>query len=163
MIEQLMQEDRFDFMNAADKQFVCEFTHALSALGYTFGNAIGSGYCWGRYMLIFTKAGVKSKKVVARIYLRQNGIALRLFFSDVSRHAAYISAAPDFIRDVFTGPYGDCKHCKGDTCMFRKDYAINGVQYEKCNSLTFGFNEPDMDRLPGYLALFQEFYPAKRA
>jgi len=163
MIEQLMKEDRFDFMKPEHKRFVCDFANALADLGYTFGDTIGSGYCWGKYMLIFTKAGVKSKKVVARIYIRQNDIALRLFFSDVTRHAAYILAAPDYIRGVFTGPYGDCKHCKGDDCMFRKDYAIGGVPYEKCNSLTFGFAHPEAGSLADYIGLFKEFYPAKRA
>jgi hypothetical protein len=162
MIEQLMREDRFNFVNAENKRFICEFTGALEEAGHTFGNAIGSGFCWGKYMIIYTKANVKARKVTARIYMREDGIVLRMFFSGVSKHAAYILNTPEHIRSVFTGSYGDCRRCKGDDCMFRKDYSIGGVQYEKCNSRTFEFPRPDMGRLSEYLALFKEFYPVKK-
>ena len=99
----------------------------------TYGGEIGSGYCWGKYMLIFRKANIKSKNVVARIYIRDDSIVLRLFLNKVTKHAPYISAAPDHIKNVFIGEYGNCKHCKGDNCKFRKDYQIDGAVIEKCN------------------------------
>ena len=34
-------------------------------------------------MIIYTKAGVKSKKSYARIYLRENDLILRMYFSSV--------------------------------------------------------------------------------
>lgn len=85
-----------------------------------------------------------------------------MFFSNVTKHAAYISTSPDFIKNVFTGDYGTCKHCKGDNCKFRKDYEIDGVKFEKCNGTTFEFYDPHIENIPEYLALFQEFYPAKK-
>ena len=44
-----------------------------------FGGKIGSGYCWGKYMVIYRKSGVKSENVYARIYMRDADIVLRLF------------------------------------------------------------------------------------
>jgi len=162
MIEQMIQEERFHFISPDYKQFICEFTNELEHMGYTFNNTIGSGICWGKYMIIYTKANVKSKQVVARIYIREDGIVLRLFLNKVSKHSEYISKTPGYIKDVFIGPYGDCQHCKGDYCKFRKDYTINGVNYEKCNGRTFEFYQPDMSRLKEYIGLFQNFYPQKK-
>ncbi len=161
MIEQLLSEERFDFITPENKRFIYAFTNALSDMGYTFGDAIGSGFCWGKYMLIFTKANVKAKKVVARIYIREKDLVLRLFFSDVTKHAKYISYAPDFIKEVFTGPYAACKHCKGEQCKFQKTYDIEGVHYKKCNGRTFEFILPDINRLDDYIGLFKEFYPVR--
>lgn len=80
----------------------------------------------------------------------------------VTKHADYIEKAPDFIRTVFTGEYGKCGHCKGDSCKFRKDYEISGVKYEKCNGLTFEFHNPLAEKLPEYINLFKEFFAFKR-
>lgn len=158
MIQQQINEPEFDFISEPDKRFIIAFVAELEALGYTYGDAIGSGFCWGSHMLIFRKANVKSKNVVARIYIREKSLVLRLFFNNVTKHAAFVSATPEYIKNVFIGNYGTCKHCKGDSCKFRKDYEIDGVQYEKCNGTTFEFYEPTVERLPDYIALFREFY-----
>lgn len=160
MIKDMLNEERFDFISSADKQFIIKFTEELERLGYNSGN-IGDGFCWGRYMIIYRKAGVKSETVYARIYIRDDGIRLRLFFNNVTGHAGYIDAAPDYIRSVFTGDYGKCKRCKGDTCKFRKTYTVGGAEYEKCNGLTFEFFDPISDKLPEYIKLFTEFFPVK--
>ena len=159
MIEKQMGEEQFHFIQEQDKLFIIEFTKALEKLGYTYGGEIGSGYCWGKYMLIFRKANVKSKNVVARIYIREDSIVLRLFLNTVTKHAAFISASPEHIQNAFTSDYGTCKHCKGDACKFRKDYEIDDVKYEKCNGTTFEFHHPKIEMLKDYLALFEEFYP----
>lgn len=162
MIETHMAEIQFHFIQENDKTFIIEFTKALEDMGYTYGGEIGSGYCWGKYMLIFRKANVKSKNVVARIYIKEDSIVLRLFFNNITKHAAYISASPEYIRNAFTGDYGTCKHCKGEHCKFRKDYEIDGVKYEKCNGTTFAFHNPTVENLSEYLALFKEFYPLSK-
>ena len=159
MIETHMAESQFHFIQEENRIFIIEFTKALEQMGYTYGGEIGSGYCWGKYMLILRKANVKSQNVVARIYIREDSIVLRLFFNHVTRHAAYISASPEHIKKAFTGEYGTCKHCKGDSCKFRKDYEINNITYEKCNGTTFEFPNPKIVYLSDSLALFQEFYP----
>lgn len=162
MIEQQLREQPFGFIRDTDKNFIIAFTKALEERGYTYGDSIGSGFCWGKYMLIFRKANAKTKNVVARIYIREDAIVLRLFLNHVTKHAAYISAAPAHIKDAFMGEYGNCKHCKGDHCRFRKDYEIDGVAMEKCNGTTFEFPAPAVERLPDYINLFTEFYPVKR-
>lgn len=163
MIEQQMQESRFDFISAQDKRFVIEMTNALERAGYTYGGVIGDGICWGRYMLIFRKAGVKSKKVMARIYLRENSVALRLFLSDVTKRATFISAAPDFIQQAFTGEQGKCSHCRGESCRFRKSFVLNGTTIDKCNGEVFLFEQPTVERIPAYMALFSQFYKVAKA
>ena len=162
MIETDMAEEQFAFVKETDKTFIIEFTKALEKMGYTYGGEIGSGFCWGKYMLIFRKANVKSKNVVARIYIKEDSVVLRLFFNNVTKHATYISTSPEHIQTVFTGDYGKCRHCKGDNCKFRKDYEINGIIYEKCNGTTFEFPNPKAENLTDYLALFQEFYPPSK-
>lgn len=162
MIEKQIKEKAYDFIRLEDKQFIVQFTHALEEMGYTYNDTIGKGYCWGLYMMIFRKANVKSKNVVARIYIRQDSIALRLFLNNVTKHAAFISTAPAHIKKVFTGNQANCQHCSGDNCRFQKKYEIDQVAYEKCNGSTFTFEHPPVEFLPDYLSLFQEFYSPKR-
>lgn len=161
MIEEQLEEQEFQFISQANKNFIIAFTKALEGLGYTYNNSIGSGFCWGKYMLIFRRANVKSKNVAARIYIKEDSIILRLFFNNVTKHAPYISAAPGYIKRAFTGEYGNCKHCKGEHCKFRKDYEIDGVAVEKCNGTTFEFPAPALEHLTDYINLFLEFYPKK--
>lgn len=154
----------FDFIKPQDKGFIYDFNKAMNRLGYDFGGTIGSGYCWGRYMLIYAKTGTKNKKVVARIYVRENGLVLRMFFSGIDRHRAFLEIAPDFIQEPFVGPHGDCQHChneKDGMCKFRKTYSLHNRSIEKCNGLTFEFSNPDSSRLVHYLDLFRKFYPSR--
>ncbi len=161
-MKHIIEEPRFDFLSRPDRDFITAYDRGMNRLGYHFGNAIGSGYCWGRYMMIYTRAEVKSKKVYARIYLREKDIVLRMFFSDIDRHREFIEQAPEHIRQVFTGSHGDCQHChneKGGSCRFRKTYTIDGRRIDKCNGIVFEFHNPTIARLPDYTALFTEFYP----
>ena len=165
-MEAILQEQQFDFISPHDRQFILAFDAEMTRLGYDCGGRIGPGYCWGKYMLIYTKTGGKSKNVYARIYLRETGIALRMFFSDVDKHRAFIENAPRHIKEAFTGPAGDCRHDKNEKdgkCKFRKIYTIDGRLIEKCNGETFAFGSPRLEDLPDYLALFEEFYPGKKA
>lgn len=114
-------------------------TKVLESLSYTYENVIGNGFCWGKYMLIFRKANVKSKQVAAQIYIIEDSIVLKMFFNNVTKHSAYISNTPNRIKHVFTGSYGTCKHCKGDNCKFRKEYEIDSIKFEKCNGTAFEF------------------------
>lgn len=89
----LLQEERFNFISPENKAFISAFGNEISKLGYGFGGSIGSGFCWGKYMIIYSKLGVKSKKVVARIYIRENCIVLRLFLNKIDKHREYIENA----------------------------------------------------------------------
>lgn len=112
-------------------------------------------------MLIFRKANVKSKNVVARIYIKEDSIVLRLFLHHVTKHV-FICVSPEHIQTAFTGEYGTCKHCKGDACRFRKGYEIDGVKYEKVNGTTFEFRNPKLENLADYLALIASFILSQR-
>ena len=65
-MDDILKEERFDFISNDDKAFILAFNDAMTKLGYDFGNKIGSGFCWGKYMVIYTRSGVKSKNVYAR-------------------------------------------------------------------------------------------------
>ena len=161
-MKSLLKDERFGFISNKDKEFIVAFNGEMKKLGYDFGNKIGSGYCWGRYMIIYTKSGVKSKKVFARIYIRDASIVVRLFFSAIDKHRQYIEKASSYIKDVFVGNYANCKHChneKEGICKFKKTYTIDDRLIEKCNGITFEFHNPNINRIPDYIALFTEFYP----
>jgi hypothetical protein len=164
-MNEILRQERFDFISRGDKAFILAFTGEMNRLGYDFGDNIGSGYCWGKYMIIFTKSGVKSKNVYARIYIRDASIVLRLFFNAIDKHRAYIENAPSHIKEVFAGPYGSCQHCHNETegkCRFRKTYTLENRVIEKCNGATFEFHDPGIQKLGDYMALFTEFYPKKK-
>ena len=161
----ILREDRFDFVSAGDKGFIRTFDDEMDRLGYDFGGRIESGYCWGKYMIIYRRLGVKSEKVYARIYIRDGSIVLRLFLNAIDEHRAYIENAPAHIKEVFTGDHGSCQHCHNDkegVCRFRKTYTIDDRLIEKCNGVTFEFHDPRDRRIPDYIALFTEFFPNRK-
>lgn len=161
----LLSEGRFDFISADNKAFMHAFDDEMSKLGYGFGGKISDGFCWGRYMVLYRKTGVKSETVYVRIYIRETDIVLRLFLNQIDKHHDYIENAPAYIKEVFSGPRGDCEHChneKGGACRFRKTYNIENRLIEKCNGIVFEFFEPDVSRLRDYVALFTEFFPLKK-
>jgi len=160
-----LSEEKYSFIHQKDKDFIIAFDEAMLKSSYESGGTIDNGFCWGRYMIIYSKAGVKSKKVAARIYIRDNEIVLRLFMNEIDKHRGYIENAPEFIRLPFTGAHGSCNHCKNDhegICKFRKTYILENHMIEKCNGVTFEFYKPDLNKLPEYIALFREFYPIKK-
>lgn len=164
-MKNILAEERFNFISSEDKDFIIVFDNEISKLGYGFGDNIGSGYCWGKYMIIYSKLGVKNKQVAARIYIRENSIVLRLFLNKIDKHREYIENAKPFIRDVFTGEHGKCQRChndKGGTCKFRKTYTLNNNYIEKCNGITFEFWESNLEKLPDYMGLLKEFYPVRK-
>ncbi len=166
MLNEILTEERFDFISPGHKAFILAFNDEMARLGYDFGDKIGIGYCWGKYMLIYTRSGVKSKNVYARIYVRDTSIVLRLFLNGIDKHREYIQSAPAFIKEVFMGPHGDCVHDhdgEDGGCMFRKTYTLDGRLIEKCSGITFEFHDPNLDKLGDFIALFTEFYPKKKA
>lgn len=152
----ILSEDRFNIITAENKAFILAFDNEISKLGYSFGGNIGNGYCWGKYMIIYSKVGIKSKKVIARIYIRENSIVLRLYLNKIDRHREYIENSKFFIKEVFIGEHGKCNHCHNDKdgiCRFRKTYTLENNYIEKCNGITFEFWEPSLEKLPDYISL----------
>jgi hypothetical protein len=164
-MEAILKEDRFDYVVDRDKKFILAFNDEMTRLGYDFGDKIGSGFCWGRHMIIYTKAGVKSKTVFARIYMKEAGIVLRLFLNKIDRHRQYIEHSPSNIKEVFVGNDGTCQHChneKDGLCQFRKTYTLEDRFIEKCNGSTFEFHNLSIHEIKEYIALFTEFFPQKK-
>jgi hypothetical protein len=164
-MQAILSEKRFDSLSAENESFILAFDREIKDLGYEFGGSIGDGYCWGKYMIIYSKKGVKGKQVAARIYMRESSIVLRLYLNKIDGHRAYIESAESFIKEVFTGKHADCKRChndKGGICKFRKEYTIDGRHYEKCNGITFEFSDPNLEKLPDYMNLLKEFYRTKK-
>lgn len=163
-MDRLLVEPRFDFLSADDKSFILAFDGEMRALGYDCGGGIGDGSCWGRYMIIYSKVGVKSKSVAARIYIHDDGITLRLFLNGIDKHISYIEAAPSHIKRAFEHGDGDCSCSpKPETCKFRKSYTLEGKRIDKCNGKVFSFPAPKIELLGDYVALLHEFYPKKKA
>jgi hypothetical protein len=172
----LLKDKKFYFISVENKNFIIEFTKEMDLFGYDFGGEIGNGFCWGNYMIIYSKKNVKSKKIIARIYIRDDGtiiwggkenhfknsIVLRLFFNDIDKHREYIEKAPSFIKEPFISEhgYGICNHCKKD-CRCRKVYSINGKQFEKCSEAVFEFHNPKTDYITDYIYIIKEFYGKK--
>ena len=170
-----MNEERFNSISTENKNFICDFTKQMNSFGYDFDGKIGSGYCWGKYMVIYSKTGVKNKKVIARIFIRDNdviifggreikysnSIVLRLFFSRIDKHESYIENAPSHIKKPFMDEHGLCGHCKEDCRSYRKTYTINGKKIEKCAGIVFEFHDPKVEYIQDYMDILKEFYGKK--
>ncbi len=164
-METTLKDIKYDFITHDDKTFIIRFDTEMEKLGYTSGGIIGNGYCWGRYMVIYKKSGGKDKQGVARIYIRDNGLVLRLYLNKINKHSEYLENTESFIREPFIRSYGDCKHChneKDGKCKFRKTYTLEGREISKCNGLTFEFWEPDLAKLPNYIELLRTFFPGRK-
>lgn len=162
-MEEILSEERFNIISDSNKAFITAFNTKIKNLGYDFGGSIGNGYCWGKYMIIYAKTGVKSKNVIARIFIRENGIVLRLFFNNVDKHSAYIENSTAHIKDVFTGNHGNCSCSpKKENCRMRKNYTVDNKTIEKCSGVVFEFWSPTEEKLPDYIDLLKEFYPLSK-
>lgn len=158
-----LSKQEYDFVKQADKDFIATLDYEMNKLGYTCDGNICNGFCWGKYMLIYTKAAVKSKKSYARIYIRDEDIVLRFYFSDIDKYSEKIGQAPAFIQEAFIGDFPSCDHCHGKTdCTHQKRYTINDKRFEICDGKAFWFFSPQLANLPEYLSLFTLFYPQKK-
>ena len=112
-------------------------------------------------MIIYSKSGIKSKKIIARIYIKDDCIILRLYLNKIDKHRNYIENTPEHIKSVFINDNGRCDHCHNENngkCKFRKAYTLDGKFIEKCNGKTFEFHHPNIEKLEDYLELLSEFY-----
>ena len=119
-------------------------------------------------MIIYGKTNVKSRPCAARIYISADGeVSLRLFLSKIDAHSQYIENAPTYIKGVFTGKHGNCTGCglRDGKCKFnsKKTYTIDGRLFNKCNARVFAFHSPSVEKLPDYMGLLEEFFPAKKS
>lgn len=172
-IDELLIDSKFDFLSENDKQFINAFTNEMIINGYT-NDGIQDYVVFGKYKIEYYKSGVKTKKVVARIYIRDGdekiaarwsghglGIVLRLYFTSIDKHRTFIENAPDFIKTPFVDHHSVCRGCKGK-CNRRKVYTIDGKAYAKCTDSAFMFEEPIANNILEYMNLLTAFYPTKQ-
>jgi hypothetical protein len=163
-VKELLQEEKFNFIPKSSKDFITAFDEEIEKLGYSSNGVIGNGYIWGKYMILYSKTRIKTRKILARVYIRESSIVLRLYLNNIDSHRKFIEDAPPHIKKAFTGEYGRCKHCKNEkegVCKFRKTYTIDGQLIEMCNGFTFEFWEPTIDKLPDYMVILSEFLPVR--
>ena len=171
-VKKILEGEKFDFLNEDEKRFIDAFSDELAKLGYA-NDGIQDYVVFGKYKIEYYKAEVKTKKVIARIYIRDGdekiaarwgghglGIVLRLYFTNIDKHRAYIECAPDFIKMPFTDSHSVCRGCKGK-CNRRKLYTIDDKSYAKCTDSAFMFNEPNKHDVLEYVNLLTTFYPVK--
>lgn len=53
-----LSEEKYSFIHQKDKDFIIAFDEAMLKFGYESDGTIDNGFCWGRYMIINSKAGV---------------------------------------------------------------------------------------------------------
>ena len=166
MKEQLYQPE-FDFVSEEDKLFIIAFDRQIASLGYS-SEGIKPYVCWGKYVISYSKTGNKTKKYIARFYFRDDCILLRMYFTSINKHRAFIEQAPEEVKSVFVNDIGKCGHCTNNckdeygNCSHRKTYTIDGNTYEKCDGLVFEFPDHHVDYIPAYMELIKEFYGSKR-
>jgi len=156
----MLTEERFDEISEADKVFILAFDEHMADFGYDCGGSIGGGFCWGKYMIIYSQSGAKSKKVIARLYIRNGGLVLRLFLNDIGKRLTFIENAPPHIKSAFAaGSPGDCCcNPRKENCRGRKTYTLGGRVVEKCSGAVYEFPNPTVAVLPDYIHLLEAFY-----
>ena len=166
MKNQLLDE-RYSFVSEKDKEFIIAFNDSMLSAGYE-NNGIQPYVVFGKYKIEYYKPGTKTKKFIARIYFREDGIVLRLYFSDIDKHREYIESAPDFIKKPFVDESHGCKmpDCKGmitnGKCRYRKTYNIGGTPYIKCAEQSFMYYNMDAKNAESYTEPLIKFYPTKK-
>ena len=53
-MEELLKEERFNFVSTENKKFITEFTKQMNLIDYDFDGSIGDGFCWGHNMIIYS-------------------------------------------------------------------------------------------------------------
>jgi len=160
-VKWILATDKCKIISDTDKEFIITFNEHMNKMGYDYGGKLGLGDGWGgKFQFIYTKTGTKARSAVARIYVWEDKIKLRLFFTNIDKHRTYIENAPPHIKDAFVFKGGDCKLCNANFCTGKK-YTIDGNEYFKCNHSMAYFYNPSVEMLSDYMALFMEFYPYK--
>jgi len=168
----MLLEDRFNIISGDAKAFILAFDEAMNGLGYDYGDRIGGNVDspdrWdGKFQVVYTKTGAGTRAAVfARLYIWEDRMTLRLYFTDIDKHRAYIENAPAHIKNAFAFEGGDCRTASGEEacgggCQMMKVYTIDGQWYSKCCHSMAHFADPSVQKLPDYMALLAEFFPKK--
>jgi len=185
-MKNLMGQERFNIVSEENKKFLIAFDEEMAKLGYEIYE-VADAYNWAKnwikakYMINYAVAGIKAKKLVTHVFIKEDGIFLRLFAlkkganslntremarSVIAPHRAYIESAPAHIKELFTIKNSDCdhKHENANGFCWRLDtYTIDGVVYEKCVGKGLDFWNPTIEKLPDYINLLAELNSRKTA
>ncbi|MCL2109003.1 MAG: hypothetical protein FWH20_06635 [Oscillospiraceae bacterium] len=164
--------EKYNFLNENEKKFIVSFNDEMAKIGYV-NSGIQDYVVFGKYKIEYYKLGLKTKKIIARIYIRDGdekiaarwggnglGIALRLYFTNINKHKTYIENAPDFIKTPFIDNHSICHDCKVN-CNRKKVYMIDGKMYTKCTDCAFMFEKPNAENVMEYINLLKLFYLTK--
>jgi len=168
-MKNLLSDEKYNFISEKDKQFIVAFDDAITKAGYE-SNGIQPYVVFGKYKIEYFRAGLKTQKYLARIYIRDEEIVLRMYFSNIDKHREYIEKSPDFIKSPFINDYMRCnegKRCggigdKNGICRYRKTYTIDNTVYNKCAEQSFMFFQPDISHAEKYIELLTTFYPDRK-
>jgi len=165
-MENLLSDEKYNFVGQKDKDFIIAFNSAMTEAGYE-NNGIQPYVVFGKHKIEYYKPGSKTKKYIARIYFRDEEIVLRLYFSNIDKRRGYIEKSPDFIKKPFIDDSHQCKpNCKGmivnDKCRYRKKYTLDGVPFIKCAEESFMFYQMNPENAPRYAELVGAFYPVRK-
>ena len=160
-LKDLLSERRCDIISQPDKDFILAFDKSLNEIGYDCENTISSGYVWSPLMIIYGKTGTKSRPCIARIYIHDDGISLRLYFTNINKHRVYIENAPEHIKTIFYGGQ-DCPCRPNCPHKGKKIYTICDKNYHKCAHADFRVATPKVGDMSDYMGLLVEFYPVKK-
>ena len=166
-MKNLLSNEIYNFISLKEKDFIIAFDNAMTTNGYA-NNAIQPYVVFGKYKIEYYNPAVKTKKYIARIYLRDEGAVLRLYFSSIDKHRDYIESAADFIKKPFVDDSHKCNspNCKGmitnGKCRYMKRYMLFDTHYLKCAEQSFMFYEMEAKNASSYVELLTAFYPIKK-
>jgi hypothetical protein len=166
-MKNLLSDGKYSFISQQDKDFILAFDNSMIEAGYA-NNDIQPYVVFGKYKIEYYKPGTKTKKYIARIYFRDDGIVLRLYLSNIDKHSVYIENAPDFIQEPFVSDAHNCKkpNCKGmitnGKCRYIKTYTLKNAPHIKCAEQAFIYYGLDVKDVAQYIELLVTFYPIKQ-
>ncbi|MDR1688131.1 MAG: hypothetical protein LBS21_05915, partial [Clostridiales bacterium] len=66
-INEMLADKKFNFLSEDEKRFIVSFDNGMTNIGYT-NDGIQNYVVFGKYKIEYYKTGMKTKKVVARVY-----------------------------------------------------------------------------------------------
>ena len=100
-----LQNNRFGFISAGDKEFISRLRRRDEQARIRFWRQDWQRLLLGKIHDDLYKNGGKSKQVYARIYIRDDGIALRLFLNDIDKHRGYIEKSQHISKRFCRQPW----------------------------------------------------------
>jgi hypothetical protein len=162
-----LSDEQYSFIGSKDKNFIIAFNDAMTVAGFE-NNGIQPYVVFGKYKIEYYRPGNKTHKYVARIYLRDNEIVLRMYFSNIDKRRDSIEDSPEYIKKPFVDDSHKCKiNCKGmrmndGKCRYQKKYTIDNMIYLKCSGESFMYYNMDGENASEYVELLATFYPKKK-